>query len=322
MPDGSFQPGGAPAPFHRALAQGPRDAAARWLTAGDGVRLRAVSWGRDAGRGTVLILAGRTEYAEKYGRVAAELRALGYASLTVDWRGQGLSDRLRAERHLGHVRRFADYQRDVAALVAHGRDLGLPEPWFLLAHSMGGCIGLRALMEGLPVRAAAFSAPMWGLRMRASLRPLAWSVSSASRMVALSHLRTPGQEPAPYVLRCDFAGNALTGDRDSWERMRAQVAAAPDLALGGPSLLWLNEALRETWALMRQPAPKLPALALVGSEEAIVEPARVARRMASWPGGRMVTLAGARHEVLMEAPAIRARAMAEVAGLFAAAGVP
>lgn len=307
-------------PFHRHLAQGPEDAAACWLVAEDEVRLRAVSWGRDARRGTVLLFTGRTEYAEKYGRIALDLRARGYATLTVDWRGQGLSDRLRAERALGHVRRFGDYQRDVAAMVAHGRELGLPEPWFLLAHSMGGCIGLRALMEGLPVRAAVFSAPMWGIQMTTALKPVAWSVSSVSRAFALSHLLTPGQEPCTYILRCDFAENTLTGDRETFEWMKGQVAAQPELGLGGPSLHWLNEALREMRRLMALPAPGVPALALAGTEEAVVDPARIRRRLQDWPGSRLVTVPTARHEVLMETPAIRRRVLSEIGGHLAAHG--
>ena len=43
--------------------------------------------------------------------------------------------------------------------------LALPRPWRLLAHSMGGTIGLRALTRGVPVAAAVFSAPMWGIRV-------------------------------------------------------------------------------------------------------------------------------------------------------------
>ena len=306
------------APFHRRLAGGPAEA--RWLLLPDGVRLRAVHWARGAApRGTVLIFAGRTEYAEKYGRVAADLAVRGYATLTVDWRGQGLSDRLRGDRSLGHVGRWSDYQRDVAAMVAHGRELGLPGPWHLLAHSMGGAIGLRALIEGLPVRAAAFSAPMWGLQMTAALKPVAWSVSSMSRAFALSHLLTPGQEPCTYVLACDFADNLLTSDRETWEWLRSHVTAEPDLALGGPSLHWLNEALREMRRLMWAPAPAVPALGLVGSGEVIVDPQRIARRLADWRGARLVTLNGARHEVLMERPVIRGRVLAEVAAHFEAA---
>jgi lysophospholipase len=60
-------------PFHRHLAQGP---GGRGVVAAhaDDVRLRAVAWGRERGEGTVLLFNGRTEYAEKYGRVAADLR--------------------------------------------------------------------------------------------------------------------------------------------------------------------------------------------------------------------------------------------------------
>ena len=306
------------APFHRALAEGP-EGEARWIWAADGVRLRAVRWGPGRARGTVLVFPGRAEYAEKYGRVAAELVAGGHAVLAVDWRGQGLSDRLRPERALGHVERFADYQLDVAALAGHARGLGLPEPWFLLSHSMGGTIGLRALLEGLPVKAAAFSSPMWGLRMTAAQRPVAWSVSSVSRALALGYRLAPRQEATPSVLACDFAGNALTSDGETWDWLRAQVTAVPELALGGPSLHWLNEALREMRRLMAGPAPDVPALALVGSEEAVVDPARIRRRLADWPGARLVTLPGARHELLMERPVLRGRALAEILGHFARA---
>ncbi len=319
MPDGSLL-SDALTPYHQHLAQGPADAVACWLTAEDGVRLRAVSWGRDAPRGTVLLFSGRTEYAEKYGRVAADLQARGYATLTVDWRGQGLSDRLRSDRALGHVGQFLDYQRDVAALVAHGRELGLPEPWFLLGHSMGGCIGLRALLDGLPVRAAVFSAPMWGIQMTAALKPVAWSVSSMSRAVALSHLLTPGQEATSYVLRSDFADNTLTGDRETFEWMKGHVATEPALGLGGPSLHWLNEALREMRRLMVAPTPDVPALVFVGSEELVVDPARIRRRLQGWTGSRLVTVPAARHEVLMETPAIRSRVLAEIGAYLATHG--
>lgn len=309
---------GAAAPLHALEAEGPEGAQASWLLAEDGVALRAVSWGAEtATRGTVLVFSGRTEYAEKYGRLARDLLAQGYATLTVDWRGQGLSGRLRPDRSLGHVERFADYQLDARALVAHAEGRGLPRPWFLIAHSMGGAIGLRSLEEGLDVAAAAFSAPMWGIQMRGALRPVAWTISSVSRQLGLSHLLAPGQEAMAYVLRSDFAGNALTSDRDAWEYMRSHVAADPDLGLGGPSLHWLNEALREMQRLMRIRAPAVPALAFVGTGETVVDPDRIQRRIGTWPGARLVVLPGARHELLMEAPTIRDRVVGEALAHFA-----
>jgi lysophospholipase len=49
-----------------------------------------------------------------------------------------------------------------------------------------------------------------------------------------------------------------------------------------------------------------------------VDPGRVRRRLEGWPGARLVTVPGARHEVLMESPAIRSRALAEIGAHFEA----
>ena len=77
------------APFDHALAEGPESARAYWITAADGVRLRVAVWPKDNARGTIVLFPGRTEYVEKYGRVAEELTAAGYAVTAIDWRGQG-----------------------------------------------------------------------------------------------------------------------------------------------------------------------------------------------------------------------------------------
>jgi lysophospholipase len=305
------------APLLAALAEGPADGRAAWLTASDGVRLRVALWGGDADRGTVLLFPGRTEAIEKYGRTAADLRARGFATAVIDWRGQGLSDRLHGDPALGHVARFDDYQRDVAALMAHVRAAGLPEPLFLLAHSMGGAIGLRALIEGLPVQAAAFSSPMWGIAIAPHMRPVAWTLSTLARPVGFGHVMAPGQPAESYLIRAPFAGNTLTTDADMWDYMRRQIAAEPRLGLGGPSLAWLNEALRETRRLARRPSPAVPVVTFLGLAERIVVPAAIRARMARWPGGELVEVPGAEHEVLMETPARRAMILDRVAAHFA-----
>ncbi len=77
-----------PAPFHAALADGPVGGRAVWL------RSRRTSAHPRRGlaggeKGTVVLLPGRTEYVEKYGRAAGDLVARGWSVITVDWRGQG-----------------------------------------------------------------------------------------------------------------------------------------------------------------------------------------------------------------------------------------
>ena len=158
------------APLFTDVSPGPDDGAAWWMNASDGVRLRIASWGLGATKGTVLLFPGRTEYVEKYGPAAREFEARGFATITIDWRGQGLADRLLDERRIGHVGEFHDYQKDVAVMLKAARRLDLPKPYFLLAHSMGGAIGLRSVYEDLPVQAAAFSAPMWGIKIAKPLQ--------------------------------------------------------------------------------------------------------------------------------------------------------
>lgn len=304
-----------PAPWFPDLAAGPEGGRAVWLRADDGLRLRAVIWPEGA-RGTVLIFPGRTEYAEKYGPAAADLGRRGYAVVALDWRGQGLADRLLPDPMAGHVRSFGDYQKDVAALMRHLRDAGLPRPFFLLAHSMGGAIGLRALIEGLEVRAAVFSAPMWGIAFDPWRKPLAMMVAGAARLAGRSAAYVPTTGPGSYLATAPFAGNVLTTDSAMYDWMRGHLRAQPGLALGGPTLHWLDAALRECRALAARASPRVPALTVVGSAEKVVELSAIHDRMRRWPGGRLVIVPGAEHEVMMEGPARRAAFFDAAAALF------
>lgn len=309
----------AAAPYFAALAEGPSDGHAVWLTASDGVRVRAVVWGKGAPKGTILLFPGRTEYAEKYGRAAAEMQQRGYATVSIDWRGQGIADRSLGNRAIGHVGDFAEYQRDVAALMAFVRAENMPEPLYLLAHSMGGCIGLRSLLAGLPVAAVGFTGPMWGVQMVPRMRPVAWTLSTLSRPLGLTGRRTPGQIDETYVLRSPFEGNALTTDAETWDWMQDHLRTQPDLALGGASLGWLNAALREMWALSRMPSPDVPCLTALGTLETIVDVGRIRARMAAWPRGDLWVIDGAGHEIMMEKAAVRSDLYDRLDTLFTSA---
>ena len=304
------------APFYDELAEGPTGGAAYWARASDGVRIRVAVWPDAAAKGTVLLFPGRTEYAEKYGRAAGDLAARGYATLAVDWRGQGLADRVTDNPMTGHVSDFSDYQKDVMAALAAARALQLPEPFFLIGHSMGGCIGLRALYEGLPVKAAAFSAPMWGIGLNGFMRPVAWSLSWSGALLGVGHLFAPGTKPESYVLAEPFEGNKLTKDPDMFDYMVRQTKAVERFGLGGPSLKWLYEALVECARLIQKPAPDLPCVSYLGTDERIVDTDRVALRMADWDRGELVMIEQAEHEIMMEVPRTRAAFFDGVTALF------
>jgi len=79
-----------------------------YMTTGEGSRIRYGSWQSEnrTHRGTVLLLSGRSEFLEKYFETVGELIQRGHDVYSFDWRGQGLSTRMLANRHKGFVRTY------------------------------------------------------------------------------------------------------------------------------------------------------------------------------------------------------------------------
>lgn len=310
-----------------AIARGPAGGRAFWLDpespsgAGPRVRIRLGVWpGPEDAKGTVFLLPGRTEYVEKYGPAAADFARRGYAMLAVDWRGQGLATRPLVDPMKGHVGRYAEFQSDLDAVIAAAGALGLPRPWFVLGHSMGGAIGLRRLtMAGHPFAAAAFSAPMWGISLPAPVSWVAGPLAQALHDSKLAECYPPGLDARTYVLRDPFEDNKLTTDAGMWAFMVEQAGAEPALTLGGPTLHWVAESILECAELAALPAPDLPCYCALGGAERIVHVPAVIAQMARWPRGRLESHAGAQHELMMEGPATRARFYDACAATFDAA---
>ena len=89
------------------------------LRTADGVTLAARRWtpppstGAEPPRAAVALVHGYAEHAARYRHVAAAFATNhGLETFAVDLRGHGES-----EGPAGHVRRFAEYQRDVDALL-------------------------------------------------------------------------------------------------------------------------------------------------------------------------------------------------------------
>ena len=309
------------APYRADLAEGPERADAYWSTASDGVRIRIVVWPNDTAQDTILIFPGRTEYIEKYGRVARDLIDAGYQAVAVDWRGQGLSERLASDPLLGHIGKFQDYQLDVAACLALLKTKGVVRPRFLLAHSMGGAIGYRALVEGLAVERAMFSAPMWGIHIPPVQRAFANLFTWLARRTGKGHWQTPGSRPIDFESEEGFKGNPLTTDLDHFQYFSRQLKSEPDFRLGAPSLNWLGEAMEECGGLIDLPRPDLPTLTFYGTEETIVSVPQLEAILDGWESGRLVRIEGARHELTMEAPEIRRQVFEAMRAFFGEADV-
>ncbi len=293
----------------------PRGGAAGWIVTGDGVRLRTVVWSPESSgivepRGTVFIFGGRTEFAEKYFEVVGELLTRHFAVATVDWRGQGFSDRALADPRKGHVTDFASFDLDIAAFMEQVAP-GLPKPWIALAHSMGGNILMRAAHDHADwFSACILSAPMLGLRLGSSL------VAGLTRAVAFSGVAigfaasyVPGGN-AKAADETPFSENILTHDERRYAIYQALIRAEPKLGLGASTFGWLAAAFR-TIAEAASPAYlaaiKAPVLITLAEDDALIDRAALQFAVAYLPQGELVTIERARHEILIETDMCRAK---------------
>lgn len=103
-----------------------------------GLRLYRQAWLPDGFvKAAVVLIHGGAEHSSRYGWVAEQLTARGYALHALDLPGHGRSEGQRA-----YIDRFADAVEDVDRLadLAAAQHPGVP--LYVLGHSMGGCIAL------------------------------------------------------------------------------------------------------------------------------------------------------------------------------------
>jgi lysophospholipase len=275
------------------------------------MRLRCISW-RSEGprRGTVVICTGRTEFVEKYDEVVQQLLDRDLDVVAFDWRGQGLSDRFLPDRAKGHVRGFEDYLADLDTVTGLIEARSFPRPRLMLAHSMGGQIGLRFVHDRPAFfAAAAMTAPMFGIQFNGLPGPLAKATADLMCLAGRSEAYAFGQGPRAYALG-PFEGNLLTSSPDQYHRLRTLLEADPELALGGPTFSWLSAALGSVHRTQRASfarTVKCPMLLAVGGHEGIVD-VKAIERITGWlPNAELVHIPHARHEILIEQEPLRAQ---------------
>lgn len=305
------------APLYPEIAEAPANGKAYWLHTEDKVRLRVGLWKTEKPQnGTIFVFPGRTEYIEKYGRTLSDLQEYGFTTFVIDWRGQGLADRATKDPMKGHIDQFSDYHKDVEAMVNAAEELDLPRPWYLIGHSLGASIGLRAILAGLPVTACAFTSPMWKINLPAIKRAAAWPLCWAAQTFGKSYVYAPGTDGTSYVLNTGFQDNRLTNDPEMYQYYLRQIDALPKHQLGGPSIGWLYQTLNETRKLSKLRSPALPCITFCGDQDEVVDLSAVQDRMAHWPNGTLEMIENAKHDVFSEMPQIRESVVKKISELF------
>ena len=291
----------------------PEDVVTGTLNTPDGVSLRFARWAPPPGRkGTVCLFQGRAEFIEKYFETVRDLRERGFAVATLDWRGQGMSERALRNPRKGYVRDFSRYDIDLDTFV---REVVLPDcppPFFALAHSMGASVLLRAAYQGhrwfdrMVLLAPMIALP--GMRRsrltRASVRTL--------RLMGLGGAYVPGGD-ASVIMQRPFLGNPLTSDPVRYARNLAVIEAEPALAVGWPTVAWTDAAFR---AMRRLADPtfatriRQPLLVIAAGQDQIVSTPAIDEFSVRLRTGSHLIVPGSRHEMLMEQDRFRMQVLA------------
>ena len=312
-------PAGSPRPLPESIeGSGGRVV---WVETPDRARLRAANWPGE--RATVLFLNGRTEFIERNLETVAALRQRGFAVWTLDWRGQGGSSRLLPDPMRNHVRSFDNHLSDLDLLV---RDhIGPANPLLMLAHSMGGHLGLRylAMRPGRFARAI-LTVPMIDfLRGPRLSGRRAWALAHAACLIpGLAARFGPGTSRAPDPHR-PFAGNPLTSCPERFAADRAWIEQRPDLISGGATWGWLRAATASIAKLDRTAVTAridLPVLIALAGHERLVDNAAARAFAARLPQATILELPEARHEILREADPSRVNFWAEFDRFVASVG--
>lgn len=290
----------------------PEGGVGEWYAGSDGAQLRAALFpakgpAKGKARGSVILSPGRTEPLDKYFEVISELQARGFVVLTHDWRGQGLSKRFLSDRIRGHAQGSKPFLTDYRRLLDHFEPR-LPKPWIQMAHSMGGCLAMLALVKGeRRFAGSALSAPMFGIVTNdfgyAFARSLAW----AAAHLGLSKRYLFGDASDPMAV--SFEKDRIAHDRGRWERFRKQLLACPDLIIGNLTWGWLDFAFAAS-AFIRSSAATtqvaIPVLIVASGDDDRVLTADTRKVAARLPDCRYVEIAESWHEILMETDDIRA----------------
>jgi lysophospholipase len=257
---------------------------------------------------------GFTECIEKYFETAADLAARGLSVWCLDWRGQGGSDRPRRWPTRPRPRRF---ERDADDLARFTATLPPPRgPRLLIAHSMGGAIGLVCVRRSPRLfDGAILSAPMLGFRTGRLPHGVARCITGAARASGLGLCLIPGaarwrhnRSPSPEASR-------ISSDPERCRVQYGWFSTRDGLRVDPPTYGWLHEAFRLVARIGRAEflaGIDTPILLASAGIERFVDPEAQCRAARLLPDCTLIELPDSKHEPFLERDVIRDRWLAAI----------
>lgn len=248
-------------------------------------------------RCAIFLCQGRIESAHKYQELLWELYQNGYAVYTLDHLGQGLSDRLLENPHIGFIDDFSRYVSDLERCFEQLVKPRYGNNVIMLGHSMGGAIATLFLQKNPKACLGAFlSAPMFDIHTHGTpkfLVKLLAKIMCKSGMAKRYALGQGGYNPV------SFGDNELTHSEPRYRAFRQLYNDNPELQLGGVSYGWLNAAFEAMHTLTHHPLA-VPVMIASAGADTIVDSKAHQDIKAVWPKVQVNVISGAKHELLNE----------------------
>ncbi|MFZ4714114.1 MAG: alpha/beta fold hydrolase [Bacteriovoracaceae bacterium] len=268
----------------------------------------------------LMLFPGRQESLDKYAEVVYDLNHnKNFPVMTVmvvDHRGQGLSGRMTSNPQVGYVDQFEDYVSDVDMLFkTRLQELGCNN-YYLLAHSMGGAIGLGLLLkEQVHFKAAVFSAPMWMINTKPYPNFIASIIGGVTTTMGQGEKYAIGQSD---YLEVPLKQTTTTHSASRYEMAQNIYRKTPATIVGGVSNRWVYESLNYT-KMLRQKAKdlELPIVIMQAGEDTFVKLKGhdIVCKKAKFCQKYLFPTSF--HEILMEEDKIRDEAMLITSRMFA-----
>ena len=271
----------------------------RRIPVSSGFSLYCVSYNADNPAGTVVLLHGFTENAFKYSELIYSLLHNHYCVVAYDQRGHGRSSRTDGlpSPSVTHVDRFSEYVDDFQTVYSE-MVVGMPGPFLLFAHSMGGAVA-SLYLEAHPdsFSAVVLSSPMIAPAVMGLPKWIPQSVASCA--VLLGKAKKNPFFMKPYSGPEDFDSSCATDiHRFSWyDRIKAERVEFQNSV---PSYRWSLESLKVTGKILSPGMPEriaCPVLLFSAENDSSVLPGPQKMFIGRVPNGRLITVSGAKHEI-------------------------
>lgn len=238
----------------------------------DGTELAVALYPAKDPRGSVVIVHGFSETAEKYRELIWYFLNENYTVLAYDQRGHGRSTRT-APADVTHVTAFENYVEDLHALL-EAKVEELPRPRYLFSHSMGGAVGALFLITypGF-FEKAVLSSPMiaarhdgLGLHACRGICLFCMKTGRAAKRIFVSGKASDPTGETPETSASDSAAR--------FEYYRQLRLAHPVLFCGAPTYNWTYASLGVTKKILAKGAPesvKIPVLLFSADNDTLVK---------------------------------------------------